>query len=187
VPYEFDHSGNPNFDYWYGVAALESAHPDKATLALERALAVNPDYVAARLDLARSYFALGDMDRARVEFGVVLAQNPPTPAKLTIDRYLAEIDRRTQTKRTTLTGYLEGVLGRDTNVNNATSQKSRSRSAVRRVFLPVWITASALTSARIRSITQVRRARRRAICPRPQYLSHGNVLRSVLSRSQLQL
>ncbi|NBR30237.1 MAG: hypothetical protein EBT83_17800, partial [Betaproteobacteria bacterium] len=42
-PYEFDHSGNPNFDYWYGVAALESAHPDKATLALERALAVNPD------------------------------------------------------------------------------------------------------------------------------------------------
>lgn len=125
-PYEFDHSGNPNFDYWYGVAALESAHPDKATLALERALAVNPDYVAARLDLARSYFALGDLDRARVEFGVVLAQNPPPPAKLTIERYLGEIDRRTQSRRTTLTGYLEGVLGRDTNVNNATSLSSIS-------------------------------------------------------------
>ena len=125
------------------VAALESAHPDKATLALERALAVNPDYVAARLDLARSYFALGDMDRARVEFGVVLAQNPPTPAKLTIDRYLAEIDRRTQTKRTTLTGYLEGVLGRDTNVNNATSQSS--------ISVPLFGLSFQLASSSLRS------------------------------------
>lgn len=125
-PYEFDYSGKLDFDYWYGVAALESARPDKATLALERALAVNPDFVAARLDLARSYFALGDMERARTEFGTVMAQNPPAPARLTIERYLAEIDRRTQVRRTRWAGYLEGTIGRDTNVNNSTSQSSIS-------------------------------------------------------------
>ena len=63
-PYEFDHSGNPDFDYWFGVAALESAHPDKASLALERALSVNPDFVAARLDLARRLAALPEGQRA---------------------------------------------------------------------------------------------------------------------------
>jgi len=95
---EFDRSGIPNFDHCYGDAARESAHPDKATLALERALAVNPDYVAARLDLARGYCALGDLERARIDFGVVLAQNPPPLAKLTIERSIGEIDRRTQAR-----------------------------------------------------------------------------------------
>ncbi len=125
-PYEFDFAGKLDFDYWFGVAALESARPDKATLALERALAVNPDFVAARLDLARGYFALGDLERARVEFGVVMAQNPPAPARLTIERYLAEIDRRTQVRRTRWSAYLEGTVGRDSNVNNSTSQSSIS-------------------------------------------------------------
>ena len=122
--FEFDYSGKPDFDYWYGVAALESGKPDKASLALERALVVNPDFVAARLDLARAYFALGDMERARTELNVVLGQNPPAPARLTIDRYLAEIERRTQGRQTRWSGYLDATLGRDTNVNNSTSQST---------------------------------------------------------------
>jgi tetratricopeptide (TPR) repeat protein len=125
-PYEFDFAGKLDFDYWYGVAALESARPDKATLALERALAVNPDFVAARLDLARAYFALGDLERARTEFDVVMKQNPPAPARLTVERYLAEIDRRTEVRLTRWSAYLEGTIGRDTNVNNSTSQSSIS-------------------------------------------------------------
>jgi tetratricopeptide (TPR) repeat protein len=128
--FEFEQSGDTNFDYWLGVSALESGRPDRATLALERALIVNPDFLGARLDLARAYFALGDMQRARQEFDLVLAQNPPLPARATIDRYLAEIERRTETARTRWSAYLETTAGRDSNVNNATSRSN--------VFVPLF-------------------------------------------------
>lgn len=129
-PQEFDRSGDANFDYWLGVAALESGRPDRATLALERALIVNPDFLGARLDLARAYFALGDMQRARQEFDLVLGQNPPLPARATIDRYMAEIERRSDTARTRWSAYAEVTAGRDSNVNNATNRSN--------VFVPLF-------------------------------------------------
>ncbi|NNM80359.1 MAG: hypothetical protein HKM01_07890, partial [Gallionella sp.] len=51
-PLEFERSGEVRFDYLLGIAALDSGKPDKATLAFERVLAVNPNYTAARLDMA---------------------------------------------------------------------------------------------------------------------------------------
>ena len=122
APFEFEHSGNADFDYWYGVSALESGRPDLATLALERVLTVNPDFVGARLDLARAYFALGDTERARTEFNTVLGQDPPPAARATIDRYLAEMDRRTEVRGLRWSAYLDLTVGRDSNVNNSTSQ-----------------------------------------------------------------
>src|SRR5450759_1837094 len=49
-PLEFERSGEVRFDYLIGIAALDSGKPDKATLAFERVLAVNPNYAGARLD-----------------------------------------------------------------------------------------------------------------------------------------
>jgi tetratricopeptide (TPR) repeat protein len=127
---EFEHSGNANFDYWLGIAALESGRPDKATLALERALIVDPDFLGARLDLARAYFALGDMERAKQEFDTVLQQNPPPAARVTIDRYLNEIARVSTLAQTRWSGYLELTAGRDSNVNNSPTGST--------VFVPIF-------------------------------------------------
>ena len=93
-PKEADSAGDPDFDYWLGISALESGRPDKASIALERVLIVNPDFAAARLDLARAYFALNDYERARLEFKTVLEQDPPESARETIQRYMAEMDTR---------------------------------------------------------------------------------------------
>ena len=46
----------------------------------ERVLIVDPNHLGARVDLARAYFALGDSARARGEFRIALAQNPPPAA-----------------------------------------------------------------------------------------------------------
>src|SRR5690242_4679052 len=52
--------GNPAFDFYYGVAAVDAGHAGEGVLALERYIANFPDNQAARLELARAYFVLGD-------------------------------------------------------------------------------------------------------------------------------
>ena len=121
-PLEFEHSGEERFDYLIGIAALDSGKPDKATLALERVLMVNPNSVAARLDMARAYYQLGDLLRAKTEFATVLKQNLSEAARVNIEKYLDEIAAQETGKLTRVTGYVEGAVGHDSNVNNSTSQ-----------------------------------------------------------------
>ncbi|MBI3221633.1 MAG: DUF560 domain-containing protein [Nitrosomonadales bacterium] len=121
-PLEFERSGEVRFDYLIGIAALDGGKPDKATLAFERVLAVDPNFAGARLDMARAYYQLGDLARARSEFEIVLKAGPPEAARATIQKYLAAIDAQLHARDTRVTGYVEGKIGYDTNVNNATGQ-----------------------------------------------------------------
>jgi len=121
-PLEFEHAGEERFDYLIGIAALDSGKPDKATLALERVLMVNPNSAAARLDMARAYYQLGDLPRARTEFATALTQNPSATARANIEKYLDEIAAHEAGKQTRIAGYVEGTVGHDNNVNNSTSQ-----------------------------------------------------------------
>lgn len=119
---DFEYSGNSEFDYLLGISALDSGHPDKATLAFERVLAVDPNFAGARLDMARAYFHLGDLPRAKTELEAVMKQEPPEAARVTIEKYLVAIESAEEAKKTRYSAYLEGSIGRDTNVNNSTSQ-----------------------------------------------------------------
>lgn len=121
-PMEFERSGEVRFDYLLGIAALDSGKADKATLAFERVLAVDPNFAGARLDMARAYYQLGDLVRAKTEFETVLKAKPPKAARATINKYLEAIDAQLHAKDTRLTGYLEGTLGHDSNVNTSSSQ-----------------------------------------------------------------
>lgn len=129
APHEYEMAGNVEYDYLLGIAALDSGNPAMATLALERVLSVSPDHAGARLDLARAYFALGDIERAKTEFVAAQSQNPPPAAKKVIEQYLAAIDK-TQNPDISVTGYLEGTMGHDTNVNTATSSSQ--------IFVPLF-------------------------------------------------
>jgi len=119
-PFEFERSGEVRFDYLLGVAALDSGKPDKATLAFERVLVVDPDFAGARMDMARAYYQLGDLQRARAEFQLVLKQLPPEATRATIRKYLDAIAAQESPKQTRFSGYIEGSVGHDGNVNNST-------------------------------------------------------------------
>ncbi len=121
-PYEFEQAGNTKFDYLLGVAALNSGQADKASLILERVLAVNPLHAAARLDLGRAYYLLGDFEHARTEFTRALALNPPPSALATINQYLSAIETPDDIPTTRLSAYFEAGAGYNNNVNNATGQ-----------------------------------------------------------------
>lgn len=119
-PYEFEMSGDVDFDYMLGLAALESGRPDQATLAFERVLAQDPNFLGARLDLARAWYALNLYDLAREELLQLQELNPPPAAQKSIDTYLALIERGEMRGEGVLfSGYLEARIGHDTNVNAA--------------------------------------------------------------------
>ncbi|OGA03621.1 MAG: hypothetical protein A3H35_09915 [Betaproteobacteria bacterium RIFCSPLOWO2_02_FULL_62_17] len=121
-PLEDKMAGDVNFDYLFGISALDSGKADRATIAFERVLAVNPNNAGARLDMARAYFQLGDLERAKNEFETVRGQNPPPAVAQVVTTYLDTIEKAQAAKRRQLRFYVEGTVGRDSNVNNSTSQ-----------------------------------------------------------------
>ena len=120
LPFEFYQAGDPAYDYLLGVAALDSGKYNAATLAFERVLAVNPNHAGARIDMARAYFALNDLERSEEQFKLVLTQNPPEIAKKVAENHLERIEELRKAKNPALTAYVEGVVGYDSNITNVT-------------------------------------------------------------------
>ena len=54
APLEATRAGKPQFDYLFGLAALDSSHVTHAIFALERVLAMRPNDHPARAELARA-------------------------------------------------------------------------------------------------------------------------------------
>lgn len=143
-PYEFEQAGNTKFDYLLGLAALNSGQAGKASIILERVLTVDPLYAAARVDLGRAYYLLGDFDRARAEFTRAQELNPPPAALATIMQYHNEIENSYNKPSTRLSGYFEVGAGFNNNVNNATSQSQ--------VTVPILLNSQlALNSANVKT------------------------------------
>lgn len=119
-PHEADWSGNRDFNYLYGVAALDSGHPDEAVFSLQRVVAADPSYPAARMELARAYYETGDYAAAREEFALLERSNPPPFARRVIGNYLSAINRRALGSRPGLNYFFELGGGYDTNANGST-------------------------------------------------------------------
>jgi tetratricopeptide (TPR) repeat protein len=119
APQQTNLAGEPDYDYLLGIAALDSGKPNEAIFALERVLAVNPDNLQARAEIARAYFATGEKELARQEFEAVQSRHPPREVNATIQKFLDAINQG-QASSTLLSGYLEAAVGSDSNVNSAT-------------------------------------------------------------------
>ncbi|MCC6535611.1 MAG: DUF560 domain-containing protein [Burkholderiales bacterium] len=113
--------GQPEFDFYFGIAAIEAGHAGEGVLALERYLLAFPDNASARLMVARGYFALGENARARDEFSAILATKPPADVQATIERYLDVIRTREARYATTAGAFIEAGIGHDTNINSGVS------------------------------------------------------------------
>lgn len=127
--------GNPDFDFFFGIAAIDAGHSAEGVLALERYVLNVPGDTRARLELARGYFMEGDDARARDEFAALLALNPPENVKSAIHRYLDAIKAREEKYRTTASAYVEVGLGYDDNVNSGVA----SADIVLPLFGPVQV------------------------------------------------
>lgn len=124
-PKEMDYSGDIAYDYLLGIAALDSGKPDRAVIAFERVLTVNPNFAGARLDLGRAYFAMGSDDLAEKEFRIVLSQSPPAQVRPVVEKFLETIAERRRNKLQRLSSYVELGVGRDSNVTSTTADFSK--------------------------------------------------------------
>ncbi|MBM3357037.1 MAG: hypothetical protein FJY54_04850, partial [Betaproteobacteria bacterium] len=109
--------GNPAFDFFFGIAAIDSGHAGEGVLALERYIIHFPGNLQAKLELGRGYFLMGDYLRAREEFNDVLRTKPPAAVVANIERYLDAIRAREAAFRTTAGAFIEFGVGRDSNIN----------------------------------------------------------------------
>ena len=64
-------AGDPGFDYLLGIAAMDSGHLTHSIFAPERVLAVEPDNLLARAEIARVYLMLGEVRTSQQEFETV--------------------------------------------------------------------------------------------------------------------
>lgn len=122
-----DQLGEPTFDFYFGVAAANSGRAGEGVLALERYVANMPDDAQGRLELARAYFVLGEDARAREEFLLVLAANPPADVRANIDRFLDALRSRESLYRTATGFHVEAGFGYDSNINAGVSSGTTFR------------------------------------------------------------
>ena len=120
APHEERLGGDLEFDYWLGVAALETTRLDRAVIAFERVLVRDPLFDSGRLELARTYLRMGALDLAAQEFERLLTRAPNAEGRKLLQDYLAEIVRIKQRRRYALSGYVEVGGGRDTNISSST-------------------------------------------------------------------
>ena len=121
-----DALGDPDFDFYFGIASIDAGHAGQGVLALERYALTYPDNQSARLQLARGYFALGEDARAREEFVALRQAGPGAEIEAAIDRYLDQIRLRETRYQTTAAFFLETGLGIDTNANAGVANSSVS-------------------------------------------------------------
>ena len=120
APLQSARAGDPEYDYLLGTAALELGRNTEAVFALERVLAIQPNNLAARAQIARAYFNLKETDSAKREFETGRAQDLPSEVQESINRYLSAIDRIAEAERFSARFFLEFAAGYDSNVNGAT-------------------------------------------------------------------
>ena len=108
--------GDPLFDFYFGIAAIDAGVPGEGVLALERYLLVAPDNRDARFHVARGYYVLGEDQQAREEFVALLDGASSAEAEV-LNRYLDAIRARESRYTPTAGFYAEMGAGWDTNIN----------------------------------------------------------------------
>lgn len=115
-----EYEGDPDFDFLYGMAALETGRPNEAVFAFERVAFNYPNQLRVKLELARAFFLTNNYGAARGLFNEVLASNPTENVRINIQTYLDQIDAREQAIAGSFNWYINTNVGSDSNINSAT-------------------------------------------------------------------
>jgi len=123
------HLTHVEHNYLLGIAMLDSGRAGNAVFAFERVLALQPDHAMARAELARAMIELREYDAARAELMQVRQAPIPAEVAVKVDTLLAALDRAINERAlvsgaAVISGYVEGELGYDSNINTATSSNS---------------------------------------------------------------
>lgn len=117
---EPDNAGDPEFDFWFGLAAKAAGMQSQSVFAFERVVQNQPANARAKLELADVYYQHGNTREARLLFEEVLATTPPEPVQQRIRTYLGAIGATEKRRSTQTSGFLSLAGGHDSNINGST-------------------------------------------------------------------
>lgn len=115
-----EYEGDPDFDFLYGLAALETGRPNEAVFALERVAFNHPEELRVKLELARAFFQIRNFGASRNLFQEVLDSNPTENVRRNIQAYLDQIDASERAIAGSFNWYINTGIGSDSNINSAT-------------------------------------------------------------------
>jgi tetratricopeptide (TPR) repeat protein len=90
--------GYPDLHFLLASAEFREGHLDDAIASFARALELNPDFHAARTELARALEALGEVAQARDQVGLVLERQPGHPQAAEMRDRWGEARRRPKSR-----------------------------------------------------------------------------------------
>ncbi len=138
---EDQNAGDPEFDFWYALAAKAANRKHEAEFALERVVAQQPANLRARLELGDIYYQFGNTGEAKTQFETVLAATPPDAVQQRIRTYLGAIEAKDDQAKISLNSYVTLSGGYDSNINGATSTVTHD---IPGIAVPMTLGASAL-------------------------------------------
>ena len=116
--------GDPRFDLYYGLAAVDNGFTSEGIFALERLVQVEPNNYQAHLGLARAYQKLGHRSRVREELQKIVAGDPSPQIRTQAQTELDRIAGRTGGNQPTGRVYFELGTGYDSNINSGVTDDS---------------------------------------------------------------
>ncbi|CAK0744528.1 outer membrane protein [Gammaproteobacteria bacterium] len=122
LPYEYEYSGELEYDYLLGVAALESQHVEIAVFALERSAENSPDSAYVLADLARAYSLLGEHENARTTLERARQRSHDRQTTAAIEQQMETLGL--VDKRGRLDAFLEFGVGYNSNINSAIGSRN---------------------------------------------------------------
>lgn len=115
--------GDPKFDFYYGLHALETGRYDEATFVFERLTTFDPKTLRYRLELARALYFNNNIESARTEFEHALKANPPANVRTNIKRFLRRIDGAEEAAKHVFHAGVGLSAGYDSNINSGTEEE----------------------------------------------------------------
>ncbi len=117
-------AGNPQFDYLLGLSALETGKTSIAIFALERSVAIHPNFGGAHFELGRAYYRAHELHQAKRQFEISQSLQPPRELQQFITVSLKKINAKLYEKPINFETYVTLKGGFDDNVNSATENES---------------------------------------------------------------
>lgn len=118
-----EEEGDPEFDFFYGLAAMAAGQPERANFAFERLVVLYPGNDRIRFEYARSLYFVGRHADAERQFRIVLERKPADVAVSDIEPFLTQLATEHELATKRWSGFVAIGTGYDSNINSATGSR----------------------------------------------------------------
>lgn len=117
------HMGEPDYDLLLAKTALSAGYHHEAIFAYERVLIHIPNNLSARIEMAIAYFKIDELENAQRHLNIVLQANPNSKLREKLDQYARMINKKIESRKSTISASHTFRQGWDSNINSATNEQ----------------------------------------------------------------